>query len=106
MILLYCYWVTPYNSRTPAYLAPSTTEAIEACHGTLSAFARRWPSAILYRDTYEIVSTATPYIILDTERSHCFPHNLITTATELRDKLRVRRTPLIVRAILDKIISM
>ncbi|KAJ6061199.1 hypothetical protein N7499_003453 [Penicillium canescens] len=92
MILLCCFWITDYYDRTPVYLSPETLEAIESCFDTLSRFTARWPSAALWRDTFEIIASATPLIRLPGQKTPVFPAQLAPRLTQLREQLKKRHT--------------
>lgn len=54
--LLYCFFVTPPDVRSPTYRESDVGEAVRACSIILSLVAERWPQARCIRDTYDILA--------------------------------------------------
>lgn len=58
-LLLYCFWATPVSLRTAAY--DKAKEAVEDCSDTLMKFAKRWPSANVFHETFMCLAAQTPF---------------------------------------------
>ncbi|CAH0018602.1 unnamed protein product [Clonostachys rhizophaga] len=105
MILLACFWLAKHHDRTSARLASETYEAVDACFDTLSKFGSRWTSTMLYRNTFEIVAAATPFVRLPNSDRHVFPRQNVAELELMRSQLQRRQTPEVIIAILNHILS-
>lgn len=59
IMLLYCYAMTPPNLRTPAFTLDLTLAGLESCRKTLAGFAARWPRALVFLQTYNLLVNST-----------------------------------------------
>jgi hypothetical protein len=105
MIILACFWLTNGSDRSAAYVSSDTFAAIEACFNTLSKFARRWPQTSIYRDVFELVASATPFVHLSHSRVHEFPAQHVDTLMQYRNQLLERQTPRVIVGFLDKVLG-
>ncbi|KAK6225444.1 binuclear zinc transcription factor [Colletotrichum tabaci] len=104
VILLSCFWGTPYMYRTTAYQAPDTLQAVEDCELTLARFAQRWEAAEIYLETFQLILSETPI---------SFPHNpnfVLSDPSKLRainliQSLEKGKIPVSVIAMLKRIVN-
>ncbi|KAF5009776.1 hypothetical protein FDECE_4049 [Fusarium decemcellulare] len=59
VMLLYCFYMTPPMLRTPVFSLDTTLSGIENCRQTLEGFASRWPTALVFLQTYQLLAQAT-----------------------------------------------
>ena len=105
LIILACFWLTKGHERSAAYLDEETLGAIEACFDTLSMFAQRWADTSVYRDTFELITSVTPFMHLTSTRNHAFPKQHTEVLVQYRDQLARRNCPKIVTSIIDLILD-
>jgi hypothetical protein len=58
--LLYCFFATPPDVRSPTYKESDVGEAVRACSIILSLLAERWPQSWCLRDTFDILAREIP----------------------------------------------
>ncbi|KAF2448073.1 hypothetical protein P171DRAFT_405893 [Karstenula rhodostoma CBS 690.94] len=58
--LLYCYFATSPEQRSPTYDSLDVSEAVRACSITLSLLAERWPQSKCLRDAFDILAREIP----------------------------------------------
>ncbi|KAI1871573.1 uncharacterized protein JN550_004567 [Neoarthrinium moseri] len=58
--LLYCFFATPPDVRSPTFKEVDVPEAVRACSIILSLLAERWTQARYLRDTFDILAREVP----------------------------------------------
>ncbi|KAF6794663.1 binuclear zinc transcription factor [Colletotrichum sojae] len=75
IVLLSCFWGTPYIYRTTVFQSPDTLQALEDCELTLTRFSQRWEAAELYLETFRLLLSQTPISFPDNSEFE-FPEQL------------------------------
>ncbi|KAF5509139.1 hypothetical protein CGCF413_v003807 [Colletotrichum fructicola] len=104
IILISCFWGTPYIYRSTAFQAPDTLQALEDCGSTLSRFANRWKDAEVYYETYTLLTSQTPISFPDNSDFE-FPDQLKPQISGLTQTLEERGVSMAVLAMIGRIIS-
>ncbi|KAH9234458.1 hypothetical protein K456DRAFT_1835383 [Colletotrichum gloeosporioides 23] len=104
IILISCFWGTPYIYRSTAFQAPDTLQALEDCGSTLSRFANRWKDAEVYYETYTLLTSQTPISFPDNSDFE-FPDQLKPQINGLTQTLEERWGSMAVLAMIGRIIS-
>ncbi|KAF3801171.1 hypothetical protein GCG54_00010853 [Colletotrichum gloeosporioides] len=104
IILISCFWGTPYIYRSTAFQAPDTLQALEDCGSTLSRFANRWKDAEVYYETYTLLTPQTPISFPDNSDFE-FPDQLKPQISGLTQTLEERGVSMAVLAMIGRIIS-
>ncbi|KAF4809550.1 hypothetical protein CGCTS75_v014742 [Colletotrichum tropicale] len=104
IILISCFWGTPYIYRSTAFQAPDTLQALEDCGSTLSRFANRWKDAEVYYEMYTLLTSQTPISFPDNSDFE-FPDQLKPQISGLTQTLEERGVSMAVLAMIGRIIS-
>lgn len=103
ILLLYCFWATPASLRTPAYCSVET--AVNDCSETLLSFAKRWPTAAVFHDTFTCIAAQTPFNAMgETIEAWKFPSEEVPMMESHIAKLRQLRTHKSVLSIIEAIV--
>lgn len=104
IVLISCFWGTPYIYRTTAFQSPDTLQALEDCELTLSRYSQRWEAAELFLDTYKLLLSQTPISFPDNSEFE-FPNQLKPQINGMIQSLEKRGLSGSVMAMLGRIVN-
>lgn len=104
IILISCFWGTPYIYRTTVFQSPDTLQALEDCELTLARFSHRWEAAELYLGTYKLLLSQTPISFPDNSEFE-FPEQLIPQMNGMIQSLEKRGLSGSVMAMISRIVN-